>query len=151
MQPRFVWSSHSLPVTDVHVGSGGARSRVASASRDGTCRVSDVQRSTQHHTDAKSGTQHPRLRISKSGLCLLQLWELSSGQLLRTFRFDSELTSVTLDQTETRLFAGASSGDIYQVNLYETVRTRQQAEGVPVCSSCLRRWSCRRTDNKSQP
>ena len=41
-EPRYVWSNHSLPVTDIHVGSGAVRSRVLTASMDQTCRVSIV-------------------------------------------------------------------------------------------------------------
>ena len=39
-KPRHLWSQHTLPVTDVHVGYGGTRARVASASLDHTCKVS---------------------------------------------------------------------------------------------------------------
>ena len=40
-EPTRVWSSHSLPVTDIHIGPGGYRCRVVSASLDQTCRVGD--------------------------------------------------------------------------------------------------------------
>ena len=43
-EPRYVWSNHSLPVTDIHVGSGAVRSRVLTASMDQTCRVNVVFR-----------------------------------------------------------------------------------------------------------
>ena len=38
-EPARIWSNHSLPVTDIHVGRGGYRCRVVSASLDQTCRV----------------------------------------------------------------------------------------------------------------
>lgn len=38
---RHIWSDHSLPVTDIHCGSGGLRCRVATASLDQTCKVRD--------------------------------------------------------------------------------------------------------------
>ncbi|KAJ8305718.1 hypothetical protein KUTeg_016263 [Tegillarca granosa] len=41
-KPRHVWSSHSLPVTDIHVGIGGSRARVVSSSLDQTCRLWDI-------------------------------------------------------------------------------------------------------------
>ena len=41
-EPRYVWSNHSLPVTDIHVGSRAVRSRVLTASMDQTCRVNIV-------------------------------------------------------------------------------------------------------------
>ena len=41
-EPRYVWSNHSLPVTDIYVGSGAVRSRVLTASMDQTCRVNTV-------------------------------------------------------------------------------------------------------------
>lgn len=40
--PERVWSSHSLPVTDLHLGVGGHLSRVVSSSLDQTCRLFDV-------------------------------------------------------------------------------------------------------------
>ncbi|XP_052777090.1 WD repeat-containing protein 18-like isoform X2 [Mya arenaria] len=41
-EPKNIWSSHSLPITDIHVGRGGARSRVVSASLDQTCKIWDM-------------------------------------------------------------------------------------------------------------
>ena len=41
-EPTRVWSSHSLPVTDLYVGHGGYTCRVVSASLDQTCRVCDI-------------------------------------------------------------------------------------------------------------
>ncbi|XP_041359001.1 WD repeat-containing protein 18-like [Gigantopelta aegis] len=40
--PRHVWSSHSLPITDLHVGAGGVRARVISSSLDHTCKLWDI-------------------------------------------------------------------------------------------------------------
>ena len=39
-EPRFSWSNHSLPVTDICVGHGDIRARVATVSLDQTCKVS---------------------------------------------------------------------------------------------------------------
>ncbi len=52
-----------------------------------------------------------------------QLWEVCSGQLLCTFHFDSSITSTCMDHTETRMFAGATNGNIYQINLFEKVES----------------------------
>ncbi len=50
-----------------------------------------------------------------------QLWELSSGELLCSFVFDTSVTSVVMDGCEARLYAGTINGNIYQVNLYQQV------------------------------
>ncbi|XP_048758820.1 WD repeat-containing protein 18-like isoform X2 [Ostrea edulis] len=42
VSPDQVWSSHSLPVTDLHIGVGGHLARVVSSSLDQTCRLYDV-------------------------------------------------------------------------------------------------------------
>ncbi|XP_077981988.1 WD repeat-containing protein 18-like [Glandiceps talaboti] len=39
IEPLYVWSSHSLPITDIHCGCAGIMSRVVSASLDQTCRL----------------------------------------------------------------------------------------------------------------
>lgn len=39
--PRYTWSDHALPVTDIHCGCGGMRGHVITASLDQTCKVSD--------------------------------------------------------------------------------------------------------------
>ena len=38
-EPRHLWSQHALPVTDIAVGKGGIRARVATSSLDNTVRV----------------------------------------------------------------------------------------------------------------
>ncbi|XP_060077616.1 WD repeat-containing protein 18-like [Ylistrum balloti] len=40
--PVHVWSQHSLPITDIHVGFGGSRARVVSSSLDQSCRIWDL-------------------------------------------------------------------------------------------------------------
>ncbi|XP_013403336.1 WD repeat-containing protein 18 [Lingula anatina] len=42
VDPVHVWSAHSLPVTDVHIGCGGCRARVATASLDHTVKLWDI-------------------------------------------------------------------------------------------------------------
>eukprot|EP00002_Diphylleia_rotans_P031206 TRINITY_DN6474_c0_g1_i2.p1 TRINITY_DN6474_c0_g1~~TRINITY_DN6474_c0_g1_i2.p1 ORF type:complete len:316 (-),score=54.65 TRINITY_DN6474_c0_g1_i2:20-967(-) len=42
IKPQRVWSSHSLPVTDIHVGIGGSRSHVYTCSLDRTCKIFDL-------------------------------------------------------------------------------------------------------------
>lgn len=37
--PRYTWSEHALPVTDIHCGHGGMRGHVITASLDQTCKV----------------------------------------------------------------------------------------------------------------
>ncbi|KAK3576318.1 hypothetical protein CHS0354_034010 [Potamilus streckersoni] len=41
-EPEYVWSQHSLPITDLYVGYGGPRARVVSSSLDQTCKVFDL-------------------------------------------------------------------------------------------------------------
>ncbi|KAL5016239.1 hypothetical protein ScPMuIL_005828 [Solemya velum] len=42
VDPEHVWTSHALPITDLHVGRGGARSRIVSSSLDQTCKLWDL-------------------------------------------------------------------------------------------------------------
>ncbi|CAG2212004.1 IPI3 [Mytilus edulis] len=42
VEPDHVWSHHSLPVTDLFIGSGGNRARVVSSSLDQTCKMYDL-------------------------------------------------------------------------------------------------------------
>lgn len=51
----------------------------------------------------------------------LQLWELSSGEMLLSVLFDISIMSVTLDPCEYFLFCGGSDGNIFQVSLCNTV------------------------------
>ena len=37
--PKYTWSSHSLPITSIHVGCGGKYARVLTSSFDQTCKV----------------------------------------------------------------------------------------------------------------
>jgi len=39
VEPRYAWTNHTLPITDVHVGCGGCRARVSTASRDKSVKV----------------------------------------------------------------------------------------------------------------
>jgi len=42
LEPRWLWSSHSLPVSDIHVTKGGVLGQVVTVSLDQTCRVWDI-------------------------------------------------------------------------------------------------------------
>jgi pre-rRNA-processing protein IPI3 len=42
--PEHVWSDHSLPVTGLAVGKGGARARVFTSSLDQSCKVNSLLR-----------------------------------------------------------------------------------------------------------
>ena len=39
VEPRYSWTNHTLPITDVHIGCGGCRARVVTASRDKSVKV----------------------------------------------------------------------------------------------------------------
>uniref|UniRef100_A0A8D2L344 WD repeat-containing protein 18 n=2 Tax=Varanus komodoensis TaxID=61221 RepID=A0A8D2L344_VARKO len=41
-EPRHVWSQHSLPITDLYCGVGGAQARVATASLDQTAKLWEI-------------------------------------------------------------------------------------------------------------
>lgn len=58
----------------------------------------------------------------------VQVWELSSGELLLSVLFDVEIMSVTTDPSEYFLFCGGSDGNIFQVSLCSQVSL---AEGPP--------------------
>ncbi|KAF7237099.1 WD repeat-containing protein 18 [Varanus komodoensis] len=45
-EPRHVWSQHSLPITDLYCGVGGAQARVATASLDQTAKPDLCLRNT---------------------------------------------------------------------------------------------------------
>ena len=51
----------------------------------------------------------------------IQLYDLSSGELLCSFVFDVGVTAVTMDSAEQNLFAGCTDGNIYQVKLFKQV------------------------------
>lgn len=40
--PRYTWSDHALPVTDIHCGHGGMRAHVITSSLDQTCKLYDL-------------------------------------------------------------------------------------------------------------
>ncbi|KAJ7372545.1 hypothetical protein OS493_019054 [Desmophyllum pertusum] len=40
--PRYTWSEHALPVTDIHCGCGGMRGHVITSSLDQTCKLYDL-------------------------------------------------------------------------------------------------------------
>nr|CAD7587448.1 unnamed protein product [Timema genevievae] len=51
-----------------------------------------------------------------------KVYDLSSGTLLLSMAFDSRLSSVTVDPTETEVFVGTIQGDIYQFTLRQPPR-----------------------------
>lgn len=51
----------------------------------------------------------------------IQLYDLSSGELLCSFVFDVGVTAATMDSAEQNLFAGCTDGNIYQVELFKRV------------------------------
>ncbi|XP_060001839.1 WD repeat-containing protein 18 isoform X4 [Lagenorhynchus albirostris] len=52
-----------------------------------------------------------------AGLEPLQLWEVSSGELLLSVLFDVSIMAVTMDLAEHHMFCGGSDGSIFQVDL----------------------------------
>ncbi|KAI8818530.1 quinon protein alcohol dehydrogenase-like superfamily [Fimicolochytrium jonesii] len=72
-----------------------------------------------------------------------KVWEALSGDLLTTIVYHKPITSIALDVTETRLFAGSSEGLIYRTNLYhrsaggEAVGLRQGVDDIRSDESVL--------------
>ena len=52
---------------------------------------------------------------------LLQIFELSSGELLGSVTFPKPITAICVDATEAFLFAGSNSGDVYKLSLHAHV------------------------------
>lgn len=69
------------------------------------------------------------------GLPSLQLWAISSGDLLLSVLFDVGITSVTMDLAEHHVFCGGSDGSIFQVDLCSWVSghwgLREHTVGAP--------------------
>lgn len=69
------------------------------------------------------------------GLPSLQLWAISSGDLLLSVLFDVGITSVTMDLAEHHVFCGGSDGSIFQVDLCSWVSghwgLREHMVGAP--------------------
>lgn len=63
----------------------------------------------------------------EADLFCVQVWELSSGELLLSVLFDVEVMSVTFDPSEYFMFCGGRDGNIFQVSLCSQV-----SEPVPV-------------------
>lgn len=114
-EPRHVLSRHSLPITDLHCGMMGVQARVITASLDQTVKV------RWNCGLAASLCSSPTL---VKGVSCVQVWELSSGQLLLSILFDVEIMSVTSDPCEYFLFCGGSDGNIFQVSLCSQVSLR---------------------------
>ncbi|XP_067872569.1 WD repeat-containing protein 18 isoform X3 [Heterodontus francisci] len=116
-EPRYVWSRHTLPVTDIHCGIGGPLSRVATASLDQT--VKPVQREKNFQTD-KDGSQifkgHRNqvtcLSVSMDGTLLIsgshdetvRLWDIQSKQCLRTINHKGPVTNAFLMVASANMF-----------------------------------------------
>ena len=48
-----------------------------------------------------------------------KVYAFSTGEILLSRYLSQPLTAVAVDPAETRIFAGSSGGNIYQINLYE--------------------------------
>lgn len=60
---------------------------------------------------------HAAPRGPSLALPALQLWEISSGELLLSVLFDVGIMAVTMDLAEHHMFCGGSDGSIFQVDL----------------------------------
>ena len=76
--PRYTWSDHALPVTDIHCGHGGMRAHVITSSLDQTCKVL-VQRGYQVLARKYLANINPDFMVAFAflechALCLELLW-----------------------------------------------------------------------------
>ncbi|XP_028299434.1 WD repeat-containing protein 18 isoform X2 [Gouania willdenowi] len=68
--------------------------------------------------DLHCGMMGAQARVATASLDqTVKVWELSSGELLLSVLFDTEILSVTFDPCEYFLFCGGSDGNIFQVSL----------------------------------
>lgn len=114
-EPRHILSRHTLPITDLHCGLMGAQARVATSSLDQTVKV------TLQHCFLFLCPLLPVCFPSLTSCGRVQVWELSSGELLLSVLFDVEIMSVTTDPCDYFLFCGGSDGNIFQVSLCSQV------------------------------
>lgn len=91
---------------------------------------SDIPLHTQTHTSSAYSCPLYFLSVSPHFLSVsvsltsygcVQVWELSSGELLLSVLFDVEIMSVTTDPCDYFLFCGGSDGNIFQVSLCNQV------------------------------
>ncbi|KAL8612120.1 hypothetical protein ACOMHN_013999 [Nucella lapillus] len=95
----------------------------ASALSSTGCRSRDhrtIKAHSESITDIHVGCGGPAARVvtaSADGTC--KLWDLLSGDLIRTVVFEDRVTSVVMDKQEYYLIAGLSQGSILRYPLYE--------------------------------
>lgn len=101
MTPERVWSSHSLPVTDLHLGVGGHLSRVVSSSLDQTCRLFDVNSGELLCTF-----------VFEVGICSVVL----DPAEFRLFAGSSSGSIYAVNLFETVSVSGGTSDSVYTIN-----------------------------------
>ena len=57
--------------------------------------------------------------VTASKDCSCKLYELATGQLLRSFAFEDAVRSVCMDPIERFIYAGANSGAVYCCEIAE--------------------------------
>ncbi|XP_048416145.1 WD repeat-containing protein 18 isoform X2 [Stegostoma tigrinum] len=117
LEPRYVWSRHSLPVTDIHCGVGGPLSRVATASLDQTVKPDLREKNFQVDKDGSQIFKGHRnqvtcLSVSMDGTLLIsgshdetvRLWDIQSKQCLRTISHKGPVTNAFLMVASANMF-----------------------------------------------
>ena len=61
--------------------------------------------------------------LDLSSFLVLQLWDMVSGQLIKTLVYQESVHSVIMDGEEKHLFAGLEGGAIWSTPLYSQVRS----------------------------
>ncbi|WAR24780.1 WDR18-like protein [Mya arenaria] len=121
-EPKNIWSSHSLPITDIHVGRGGARSRVVSASLDQTCKPIRVERhiETQEEEGVSCYRGHSKQvtclsltmdgtkLVSGSNDCTVKVWDVFSGQCISNLPHKGPISNVLVIPTPAAILDPAS-------------------------------------------
>ncbi|GCC30414.1 WD repeat-containing protein 18 isoform X1 [Chiloscyllium punctatum] len=116
-EPRYVWSRHTLPVTDIHRGVGGPLSRVATASLDQTVKPDLREKNFQIDKDGSQIFKGHRnqvtcLSVSMDGTLLIsgshdetvRLWDIQSKQCLRTINHKGPVTNAFLMVASANMF-----------------------------------------------
>ena len=99
--------------------------RAVSASRDGTLKVWDLEKSCEPTTlkshknmvSAVALTPSGRLAVSTSTDCSLKVWDLDTGECLTTFIVESRMTRCAVASKGRTIVAGDASGRIHFLRL----------------------------------
>ena len=73
--------------------------------------------------------------VTGSRDCSCKVWDLTSGELLRTFAFPSDVCAATMDPVEEFVYAGCGDGKIHRANLRPRIQGSALAQQPKVGSA----------------